>query len=175
MDLNQRAILNDFGVVQYSVLESPDHNIVHVICYHTNRDFVNAKLVEELKTRTGLQLVPPQHRAGALSKEDSSVVYIVVLDGQDSSGSEMFFRDSEFVRDGDQDILCGAVQSAGYSDRQTIYLKKGRRWPRWVENKLPHSTVMMYPGSSEKRRLFWDLLATVIGLYFSLKWYLLHS
>ena len=174
MDLNQHAILNDFGVVQHSVLESPDHNTVHVICYHTSRDFVNAKLAEELKTRTGLQLVPPQHRADALSKGDSSVVCIVVLDDQDSSRSEMFFRDSKVVRDGDQDMLRGAVQSAGYPDTQTLYLQKGRKRPKWVENKLPHCTVMMYPGSSEKRRLFWDSLATVMGLYFSLNWYLLH-
>ena len=168
MNLNQHAILNDFGVVQHSVLESPDHNTVHVICSHTDRNFVNAELAEELKTRTGLQLVPLQHRAGALAKGDGSVVCIVVLGDLDTIRSEMFFRDS------DQDILCGAVKSAGYPDTQTLYLQKGRRCPKWVKNKLPHSTVMMYPASSEERPLFWDSLVTVMGLYFSLKWYLLH-
>ena len=173
MDLNQRAFLNDFGIVQHSVLESPDHNTVHVICSHTNRDFVNAELAEELKTRTGLQLVPPQHRADALSKGDSSVVCIVVLDDQESSRPEMFFRDNEFFRDGDQDMLYGAVQSADYPDAQTLYLQKGRICPQLVKNKL-HCTVMMYPHSSEKKSLFWDSLTTVMGLYISLKCCLLH-
>ena len=165
MDLNQCAILNDFGVVQHSVLESPDHNTAHVICYHTNRDFVNAELAEELKTRTGLQLVPPQHRVGALSKGDGSVVCIVVLDDEAIIRSEMFFRDV------DQRILCGAVQSADYPNAHTLYLQKGRRCPQWVKNKLLHCTVMMYPRSSGKRSLFWDSFATVMGLYFSFIWY----
>ena len=172
MDLNQRAILNDFSIVQHSVLETPDHSTVHVIYYHASRDFVNAELAEELKTRTGLQLVPLQHRAGALSKGDSSVICIVVLDDLDSIRSEMFFGDSQFISDGDQDMLRGAVQSAGYPETQILYLQKGRRCPQWVENKLPHCTMMVYRGSSEKI-LFWDSVTAVMSLYFSLKWCLL--
>ena len=154
VDPSQCAMLNDFGIVQHSVLESPDHNTVHVICYGTSRDFVNTELAEELKTRTGLQLVPPKSRTGALSKGGSSVVCIFVLDDPDS----------------DHNMLYRAVQSAGYPETQILCLQTAWNCPQWVEKKLLHCTMMKYPGSSEKRSLFWDSLTTVMGLYFSLKW-----
>ena len=60
MDLTSRAKLNNFGLVQHAVLESPDRITVRVIYGYTDRDFVHTELIKELETRTGLQLVPPQ-------------------------------------------------------------------------------------------------------------------
>ena len=76
MDPTRRAMLNDFGLVQHAVLESPDHNTVHVIYEHTQIHFVHTELTKELETRTGLQLVPPQSRVATSSSKGDSVVTV---------------------------------------------------------------------------------------------------
>ena len=149
MDLNQRAMLNNFGLVQHSVLESPDHNAVHVICCRTSRDFVNTELTEELKTRLGLQAVQPQKRAVTLSTGSSSVVRIVILDKGICYG---------------YNFLCEAAQSADYPYAHILYVQKGRKSLKWRKEEFPPGTVIMYPGPSEKRPHFWDSLTAVIGI-----------
>ena len=147
MDLTRRAMLNDFGLVQHAVLESPDYNTVHVIYGCDNRDFVHTELTKELETRTGLQLVPPQsHVAKPSSKEDS--VIIVIVDRHDSL-TDRFLRE--------------AVKTAGHPDTHTLFLQKKGYRPDWVESKLARSTLMLYPKADEDRSQFWKTLATMIG------------
>ena len=147
MDLTHRAMLNDFGLVQQAVLKSSDHNAVHVIHGHNHKQFVHTELTKELETRTGLQLVPPQSRvATSLSKQDGLV--IVIGDSHDSL-TDWLLRE--------------AVKTAGHPDTHTLFLQKGKYRPDWFDNKLPPSTLMVYPESDRERSQFWTTLTTMIG------------
>ena len=106
MDLARRAMLNDFGLVQHAVFESADHNAVHVIYRHTQQPFVHTKLTKELKTRTGLQLVPPQSRVATSSSKGDGVV-IVILDSPDPLTDR---------------LLREAVETAGHPDLSLIHI-----------------------------------------------------
>ena len=147
MDHTRRAMLNDFGLVQHAVLQSPDHNTVHVIYGHHNRDFVHTELTEELKTRTGLQLVPPQSGVATSSSKGDGVL-IVIIDRHDSLTDR---------------LLREAVETAGHPDTHTLFLHKGHEHPDWVDDKLPRCTVMAYPQSAAGQSQFWNSLTTVIG------------
>ena len=147
MDLTRRAMLNDFGLVQHAVFESADHNAVHVIYRHTQKSFVHTKLTKELETRTGLQLVPPQSRVATSSSKGDGVV-IVIVDSPDSLTDR---------------LLREAVETAGHPDTHTLILQKDRYCPHWVGDKLPRSTVMVYPQSGVQRSQFWTTLTTMIG------------
>ena len=147
MDFTRRAILNDFGLVQHAALESPDHNTVHVIYGHDNRDFVHTELTKELETRTGLQLVPPQSPVATSSSKEDSVV-IVIIDYHDSLTDK---------------LLREAVETAGHPDTYTLFLQKKGYRPDWVDSKLPRSTLMQYPQSDVMRSQFWKTLTTLIG------------
>ena len=147
MDLTRRAILNDFGLVQHAVLESPDHNTVHVIYSHNNRDFVHTELTKELETRTGLQLVPPRSPVATSSSKGDSVV-IVIVDCHDSLTDR---------------LLREAVETVGHPDTSTLFLQKETYCCDWVESKLARSTLMVYPQSDVDRSQFWNTLTTMIG------------
>ena len=76
--LKHPAMLNNLDPIQHAVLESMNHNTVHVMYSSKNKYFVQLELTEELKTRTGLQLVPPQsHVATSSSKGDSVLIVIM--------------------------------------------------------------------------------------------------
>ncbi|XP_070200887.1 uncharacterized protein [Littorina saxatilis] len=170
MDPTHRAMLNEFGLVQHAVLQSPDHNTVHVIYGHTNKHFVHSELTEELKTRTGLQLVPPQSRVATSSSTADSVLIVIV---------EMY--DSVTDR-----LLRQAVETSGHPDTHTLFIQMGDHCPDWVEEKLSRCTVMRYrrserrhpsyvihrqssvsagasSGLKDVRTLFWDNVSTMIG------------
>ena len=147
MDITRRAMLNDFGLVQHAVLESLDHNTVHVIYCCNNRDFVHTELTKELETRTRLKLVPPQSRVATPSCKGDSVV-IVIVDSHDSLTDR---------------LLREAVETAGHPDTATLFLQKEKYRPDWVESKLPRSTLMVYPQSDVDRPQFWKTLTTLIG------------
>ena len=108
MDLTRRAMLNDFGLVQHAVFESADHNAVHVIYRHTQKPFVHITLTKELKTRTGLQLVPPQSRVATSSSKGDGVV-IVIVDSQDSPTYGLLYRTDSLT-----DMLLYRLESLTY-------------------------------------------------------------
>ena len=147
MDLTRRAMLNDFGLVQHAVFESADHNAVHVIYRHTQKALVHTELTKELETRSGLQLVPPQSRVATSSSKGDGVV-IVIVDSQDSHTDR---------------LLREAVETAGHPDAHTLFLQKERYCPDWVGDKLPRSTLMLYPQSDGEWSQFWTILTTMIG------------
>ena len=158
MDLTRRAMLNDFGLVQHAVLESPDHNSVHVIYRHSQKSFVHTELTKELETRTGLQLVPPQSRVATSSSKGDSVV-IVIVDSPDSLTYRLFYyHESDTDR-----LLREAVETAGHPDTHILFLQKGKDHPPWVDNKRPRSALMLYPESDGERSQFWNILTTLIG------------
>ncbi|XP_070200886.1 uncharacterized protein [Littorina saxatilis] len=149
MDPTDRAILNEFGLVQHAVLQSPDHNTVHVIYGNITKRFLHSELTEELKTRTGLQLVPPQSRVATSSSTADSFL-IVIVDCHDSVTDR---------------LLREAVETSGHTDSHTLFIQKGYRRPDWVEEKLPRF-LMIYPGAYTGRkdvRTFWDNVSTMIG------------
>ena len=148
MDLARRAMLKPFGLVQHAVLESPDLNTVHVIYGHTNKAFAHNGLIKELVTRTGLQLVWPQSRVATSSSEGDGVV-LVIVDRHDSPFTDRLLRE--------------AVETAGHPDTRTLFLQKERYCPDWVGDKLPRSTLMVYPDSDVERTQFWTTLTTMIG------------
>ena len=148
MDLARRAMLNPFGLVQHAVLESPDHNTVHVIYGHTNRPFAHNRLIKELVTRTGLQLVPTQSRVATSSSKGDGVV-IVIVDRHDSPFTDRLLRE--------------AVETAGHPATHTLFLQKERYCPDWVGDKLPRSALMVYPDSDVGRSQFWTTLTTMMG------------
>ena len=145
MDL--RATLNDFGLVQHAVFESADHNAVHVIYRHTQKTFVHTELTKVLETPTGLHLVPPQSRVAMSSSKGDGVV-VVIVDSPDSL-SDRWLRE--------------AVETAGHPDTHTLFLQKGKYRPDWVDNKLPRSTLMLYPQSDGEWSQFWTTLTIMIG------------
>ena len=147
MDITRRALLNDFGLVQHTVLESPDHNTVHVIYCRNNRDFVHTELTKELGTRAGLQLVPPQSRVATSSSKRDSVVIAIV-----------HYHDSLTDR-----LLRETVETGGHPDTATLFLQKEEYRPDWVESKLPRSTLMVYRQFDVDRSQFWKTLTTMIG------------
>ena len=157
MDFTRRAMLNDFGLVQHAVFESPDHNAVHVIYRHTQKTFVHTELTKELETRTGLQLVPPQSHVATSSSKGNGVV-IVIVDSHDSLTDRLLRHDSRTNR-----LLREAVETAGYPDTRTLFLQNGEYRPDWVDNKLPRSALMLYPESDGERSQFWTTLTTMIG------------
>ena len=146
-DITRRTMLNDFGLVQHAVLESLDHNTVHVIYCCNNRDFVHTELTKELETRTGLKLVPPQSRVATSSSKGDSVV-IVIVDSHDSLTDR---------------LLREAVETAEHPDIHTLFLQNGMYRPGWVVSKLSNSTLMLYPESDVDRSQFWKTLTTLIG------------
>ena len=179
-------MLNDLGLVQHAVLESPDQNTVHVIYGRDNRDFVHTKLTKELETRTRLKLVPPQsHVAKPSSKEDS--VIIAIVGRRDSLPNRSLFRneddlhpyrsllrnkdgsltDRSVLRNDDDSLtdrlLREAVETAGHPDTYALFLQKKEYLPDWVDSKLPRSTLMQYPQSDVDRSQFWKTLTTLIG------------
>ena len=147
MDLTRRAMLNDFGLVQHAVFASADHNAVHVIYSHSQKPFVHTELTKELETRTGLQLVPPQSRVATSSSKRDGVV-IIILDSHNSLTDR---------------LLREAVETAGHPDTHTLFLQRGWYRPDWVDNKIPRSTLMLYPQSDGERSQFWTTLTTMIG------------
>ena len=147
MGPTSRAMLLHTSPVQHAVLESPDHNTVHVIYRHSEKPFVHTELIKELETRTGLQLVPPQSRVATSSSRGDGVV-IVIVDSQDS----LIDR-----------LLRDAVKTAGHPDTHTLFLQKGKYRPDWVDSKLPRSALMLYPESGVERSQFWTTLTTMIG------------
>ena len=147
MDLTRRAMLNDFDLVQHAVLESPNHNTVHVIYDHDNRDFVHTELTKELETLTGLKLVPPQSPVATSSSKEDRVV-IVIVDHHDSLTDR---------------LLREAVETAGHPDTYTLFVQKKGYLLDWVYSKLPRSTLMQYPQSDVMRSQFWKTLTTLIG------------
>ena len=147
MDITRRALLNDFGLVQHTVLESPDHNTVHVIYCRNNRDFVHTELTKELETRTGLKLVPPQSPVAKPSSKGDSVV-IAIVDRHDSLTDR---------------LLREAVETAGHPDTYTLFLQIEGYCLDWVERKLARSTLMVYLQSDVDRSQFWNTLTTMIG------------
>ena len=158
MDLTRRAMLNDFGLVQHTVFESPNHNTVHVIYVHNNRYFVHTKLTKELETRTGLKLVPPQSPVATSSSRGDSVIIAIV--GRHDS----FIHRSALWNDDDTDrLLRKAVETAGHPDTHTLFLQIGMYQPCWVNDKLARSTLMVYPQSGVDRSQFWKTLTTLIG------------
>ena len=157
MDFTRRAMLNDFGLVQHAVFESPDHNAVHVIYRHTQKTFVHTELTKELETRTGLQLVPPQSHVATSSSKGNGVV-IVIVDSHNPLTHRLLRHDSRTNR-----LLREAVETAGYPDTRTLFLQNGEYRPDWVDNKLPRSALMLYPESDGERSQFWTTLTTMIG------------
>ena len=143
-DLAHRAMLNDFGLVQHTVFESPDHNTVHLIYGHTNVSFVHTELTKELKIRTGLQLVPPQGRVATSSSKGDGVV-IVIVDSHDSLTDR---------------LLREAVETAGHPDTHTLFLQKGEYRPDWVDYRLTRSTLVVHYGSAAERHRLWATLST---------------
>ena len=129
------------------MLESPDHNTVHVIYGRDNRNFVHTKLTKELETRTGLKLVPPQSPVATSSFKGDSVV-IVIIDYHDSLTDR---------------LLRETVETGGHPDTATLFLQKEEYRPDWVDSKLPRSTLMVYPQSDMDRSQFWKTLTTLIG------------
>ena len=186
MDLTRRAMLNDFGFVQHAVLESPDHNTVHVIYGRDNRDFVHTKLTKVLETRTGLKLVPPQSPVAKPSSKEDSVI-IAIVGRRDSLPNRSLFRneddlhpyrsllrnkdgsltDRSVLRNDDDSLtdrlLLEAVETAERPDSHTLFLQNGMHRPGWVGSKLPNSTLMLYPQSDVDRSQFWKTLTTLIG------------
>ena len=147
MDFTPRAMLNDFALVQHAVLESPHHSTVHIIHGHNHRLFVYTELVKELKTRTGLQLVPPQSRVATSSSKGDGVV-IVIVDSHDSRTGKLLLR---------------AVKIAEHSDTRTLFLHKGKYLTHWDDYKLPLSVLILYPESDVELSQFWTTLTTLIG------------
>ena len=147
MDPTRRAMLLDTSPVQHAVLESPDHNTVHVIYDHNQKHFVHTELTKALETRTGLQLMPSQSRVATSSSKGDGVV-IVIVDPDDSLTDSM---------------LREAVKTAGHPDTHTLFLQKGKYRPDWVDNKLPRSALMVYPRSDREQSQFWTTLTTMIG------------
>ena len=147
MDLTRYAMLNDFGLVQHTALVSQDHNTVHVIYDRNQKQFVHTELTKELKTRTGLQLVPPQSRVATSSSKGDGVV-IVIVDSPDSLTDR---------------LLREAVETAGHPDTHTLFLQKGKYRPDWVDSKLPRSALMLYPQSVNERPQFWNTVSSAIG------------
>ena len=147
MDLTRRAMLNDFGLVQHTVLESTDNNTVHVIYCHIHRNVVHTELTKELETRAGLQLVPPQGRVTTSSSKGDSVVIVIVQ-----------WLDSLTNR-----LLRESMETVGHPDTSTLFLLKEGYCPDWVESKLARSTLMVYPQSDVDRSQFWNTLTTMIG------------
>ena len=147
IDSTHRDMLLDTRPVQHAVLESPDHNTVHVIYRHTQRHFVVSELTKELETRTGLQLVPPQSRVATSSSRGDGVV-IVIVDSHDTLTDR---------------LLREAVETAGHPDTHTLFLQKGEYRPDWVDDKLPRSALMVYPECDGERSQFWTTLTTMIG------------
>ena len=147
MDSTRRAMLLDPSLVQHDLLESPDHGIVHVIYGQDNKTFVHTELTKELETRTGLQLVPPESRVATSSSKGDGVV-IVIVDWHDSLTDR---------------LLREAVETAGHPDTHTLFLQRGWYRPDWVDNKIPRSTLMLYPQSDGERSQFWTTLTTMIG------------
>ena len=143
-DLAHRAMLNDFGLVQHTVFESPDHNTVHLIYGHTNVSFVHTELIKELKIRTGLQLVPPQGRVATSSSKGDGVV-IVIVDSHDSLTDR---------------LLREAVETAGHPDTHTLFLQKGEYRPDWVDYRFTRSTLVVHYGSAAERHRLWATLST---------------
>ena len=147
MDLTRYAMLNDFGLVQHTVLVSQDHNTVHVIYDRNQKQFVHTELTKELETRTGLQLVPPQSRVATSSSKGDGVV-IVIVDSHDSLTDR---------------LLREAVETAGHPDTHTLFLQKGEYRPDWVDSKLSRFALMLYPESDGELSQFWTTLTTMIG------------
>ena len=147
MDSTRRDMLLDTSPVQHAVFESADHNAVHVIYRHSQKPFVHTELTKELETRTGLQLVPPQSRVDTSSSKGDGVV-IVIVDSHDSVTDR---------------LLREAVETAGHPDTHTLFLQKGWYRPDWINNKLPRSTLTLYPLFDVERSQFWTILTTVIG------------
>ena len=140
MDSTRRDMLLNTSPVQHAVLESPDHNTVHVIYSHTQRHFVHSELTKELETHTGL---PPQSCVATSSSKENGFV-IVVVNNPDR-------------------LLREAVETAGHPDTHTLFLQKGEYRPDWVDDKLLRSPLMLYPKSDGERSQFWTTLTTMIG------------
>ena len=173
IDLTRRAMLNDFDLVQHAVLESPNHNTVHVIYDHNNRDFVHTELTKELETRTGLKLVPPQSPVATSSSRGDSVI-IAIVGRNDLHPHRRLLRkkgdlhpymselwdDDVQLTDG---LLHEAVERARHPDTHTLFLQNRKYRPGWVDDKLPRSPLMVYPQSDVDRSQFWKTLTTLIG------------
>ena len=158
MDLTHRTMLNEVGLVGHDVFESPDHNTVHVIYGDTQKQFVQTELTKELETRSGLQLVPPQSRVATSSSKGDGVV-IVVVDRHEKSIKDIMSGDDSLP----DRLLRKAVEAAGLPDSHTLFLQMSKLRPDWVNNKLPRSTLMVYPQSDVERSQFWTTLTTMIG------------
>ena len=140
------------------MVESADHNAVHVIYRHTQKPFVHTELTKELETRTGLQLVPPQSRVATSSSKGDGVV-IVIVDSQDLLTERLLYRHDLLT-----DMLFReAVETAGHPDTHTLFLQKGKYRPDWVDKKFPRSALMLYPEPSLERSKFWTIWTTLIG------------
>ena len=168
MDLTRRAMLNDFGLVQHTVFESPDHNTVHVIYCGNNINFVHTELTKELETRTGLKLVPPQSPVATSSSRGDSVIIAIVGRHDSFLHRSGLWNDDYPLTDR---LLRKAVETAGHPDTHTLFLQIGMYQPGWVNDKLarstlmvyPESTLMVYPLSGVDRSQFWKTLTTLIG------------
>ena len=158
MDLTRRAKPNNFGLVQHAVLESPDRNTVRVIYGYSNREFVHTELIKELETRTALQLVPSQSPVATSSSEGDGVV-IVITDRHDERYQHVLSEvDSRIDK-----LIRKAVETAGHPDSHTLFLQLDEFRPKWIDSKLPHSALMVYPQSDVERTQFWTTLTTMIG------------
>ena len=160
MDFTRRAILNDFGLVQHAVLKSPVHNTVHVIYCRNDRDFVHTELTKELETRTGLKLVPPHSPVATSSSKGDSVIIAIVGRHDSLTYGSLSWSDDDSLTDR---LLHEAVETAGHPDTHTLFLQNGMYRHDWVDDKLPRSTLMLYPQSDVDRSQFWKTLTTLIG------------
>ena len=148
MNFSRRAMLNDFGPVQHAVLASPDHNTVHVVYCYTARNFVQCVLTKELKTRTGLELVPPESRAATCTSScRRDGVLVVIVNRYDALTDR---------------LLLETVGSTGHPVPQTLFIQERCR-PDWVDYRLPPATLMVYPWYVGRQSQFWTTLATMIG------------
>ena len=161
MDLTHRTMLNEFGLVRHDVLESPDHNTVHVIYGHTQRKFVQTELTKELETRTGLQLVPPQSGvATSSSKGDGVVIVVVDRHALRTSDDRFHYGSGNLVVDR---LVREAVETAGHPDTHTLFLQTKRFRPDWVDDGLRYLSLMVYPDYGVGLPQFWETLTTLIS------------
>ncbi|XP_076451982.1 uncharacterized protein LOC143287682 isoform X2 [Babylonia areolata] len=144
MDPTVRAVLNDFGLVQHTLLESAEHTFVHVIHSHCSRDFVHTELTEELKSCCGLQLVPT-HRLVDLASVKPVTDIIVILD----KSKNIFLHDT--------------VKTYFQPDTHVLFLQTGDYRPSWIDRCFPHHTLMLYSVSQKNLSHFWHSLASLIG------------
>ena len=91
--------------------------------------------------------MPTQSRVATSSSKGDGVV-VVIVDSPDSLTDR---------------LLREAVETSGHPDTHTLFLQKGKYRPDWVDKKLPHSALMLYPESDGERSQFWTTLTTMIG------------